>query len=42
MARAVGLVPRSVFGVTPGHYGSDDPSLDHPEFLLVATRPESG
>ena len=39
LARAVGLAVDDVHGVTPGRYRHDDPSLDHPEFLLLARRP---
>lgn len=38
LARMVGLVPVAVHGVTPGDYGRRPPSIDRPEFLLVATR----
>lgn len=36
LARAVGLGVRNVYGVTPGAYGPHPPSIDCPEFLLVA------
>ncbi len=36
MARAVGLRVRAVHGVTPGAYGPHPPSIECPEFLLVA------
>lgn len=39
LARVVGLQPVVVHGVTPGDYGPFVPSLDRPEFLLVAQRP---
>lgn len=39
LARAVGLDPISVFGVTPGVYGPTPPTIDQPEFLLVAVSP---
>ncbi len=39
LARAVGLEPTGVYGVTPGKYGSEAPSVDVPEFLLVASKP---
>lgn len=39
LARAVGLRPRAVHGVTPGAYRADPPSIDTPEFLLIADRP---
>ncbi|MGF1599951.1 MAG: SAM-dependent methyltransferase [Acidimicrobiales bacterium] len=38
LARLVGLRVEAVHGVTPGDYGSRPPSIDRPEFLLVATR----
>ncbi len=38
LARTVGLVPESVFGVTPGAYSAAPPSVDCPEFLLLARR----
>ncbi len=40
LARSVGLVPTSVYGATPGAYGAHPPSVDLPEFLLVASRPD--
>ena len=39
LARTVGLVPKHVYGVTPGDYGPRPPELDRPEFLLVAAHP---
>lgn len=39
LARAVGLEPLAVHGVTPGSYGAGPPATDCPEFLLVARRP---
>lgn len=38
MARLVGLDPIDIYGVTPGDYGYGPPSLDRPEFLLIAQR----
>ena len=38
LARAVGLEPLAVHGVTPGRYGPHPPATDCPEFLLVARR----
>ncbi len=38
LARIVGLTPEHIFGVTPGDYGARPPSLDRPEFLLIARR----
>jgi SAM-dependent methyltransferase len=40
LARAVGLEPLAVHGVTPGDYGERPPAVDRPELLLVARRPE--
>jgi len=39
MAEAAGLHPDHVWSVTPGDYAARPPDLDHPEFLLLATRP---
>ena len=39
MAEAAGLRPDHVWSVTPGDYAPRPPDLEHPEFLLVATRP---
>jgi SAM-dependent methyltransferase len=39
LARAAGLRPRHLWSVTPGDYGARPPSVDTPEFLLVAERP---
>ncbi|MEM9130968.1 MAG: methyltransferase domain-containing protein [Actinomycetota bacterium] len=36
LARTVGLRVRQVYGVTPGAYGPHPPSIECPEFLLVA------
>jgi SAM-dependent methyltransferase len=41
MALAAGLVVDGLAGVAPGRYGDDRPTLEHPEILLVATRPLS-
>jgi SAM-dependent methyltransferase len=41
LARVVGLEALAVYGVTPGRYGRTEPSIDCPEFLLVA-RPSTG
>lgn len=40
LARAVGLTPIALHGVTPGRYSAAPPTTDCPEFLLVANRPE--
>ena len=41
---AVRLLERddAVAGVSPGAYGNDPPTLDHPEILLLATRGTNG
>jgi SAM-dependent methyltransferase len=39
LADAAGLEPRAVWSVSPGAYRADPPSLDTPEFLLVAHKP---
>lgn len=39
LAERAGLVPAHVWSVTPGAYRADRPSLDTPEWLLVAVRP---
>jgi SAM-dependent methyltransferase len=39
LAEAAGLRPDDVWSVTPGGYGARAPDIDHPEFLLLATRP---
>lgn len=39
LARAAGLEVDHVFSVTPGAYRAVPPTLDTPEFLLIATRP---
>lgn len=39
LARAVGLEPEAVHGVTPGRYRAGPPTTDNHEFLLVARRP---
>ncbi len=36
LARIVGLRPLAVYGVAPGKYGRGDPSIEQPEFLLLA------
>ncbi|MEM8925340.1 MAG: methyltransferase domain-containing protein [Actinomycetota bacterium] len=41
MARTVGLAPVAVYGVAPGRYRPESPSIDSPEFLLVARRPDA-
>ncbi len=39
LARLAGLIPERVLGATPGRYGTQPPSLDLEEHLLVARRP---
>jgi SAM-dependent methyltransferase len=39
LAERAGLEVRDLWSVTPGAYRADPPSLDTPEFLLVARRP---
>jgi SAM-dependent methyltransferase len=39
LASAAGLAVDSVAGVAPGKYGDDLPAIEHPELLLLATRP---
>lgn len=36
---AAGLVTEEVFSVTPGDYAARPPDLDHPEWLVVASKP---
>ncbi|HEY5012050.1 MAG TPA: class I SAM-dependent methyltransferase [Acidimicrobiia bacterium] len=38
VAIAAGFAVESICGVAPGRYGSDRPTLEHPEILLVAGR----
>ena len=38
LAAAAGLRVVAVHGVTPGRYGANPPSIDQPEFLLLARR----
>ena len=38
LAEASGLHPDHVWSVAPGDYAARPPDLDHPEFLLLATR----
>jgi SAM-dependent methyltransferase len=39
LAEAADLRPEHVWSVTPGGYAARPPDIEHPEFLLVATRP---
>ena len=38
LCERVGLTVEHVWAVSPGEYASNQPDLDHPEFLVVATR----
>jgi hypothetical protein len=38
LAARAGLVVRSMWSVTPGAYAADPPTIDSPEFLMVAAR----
>lgn len=40
LAIGVGLVPEYVWSVAPGDYARRKPDLEHPEFMLVARKPE--
>jgi SAM-dependent methyltransferase len=40
LAAAAGLRVEHLWAVTPGAYAPDAPDLDHPEFLLLASRPD--
>jgi SAM-dependent methyltransferase len=39
IANGAGLDPEAVFGVSPGAYGREQPTMDHPELLLIARKP---
>ena len=39
LAARAGLEVRDLWSVTPGEYARREPSIDHPEFLMVALRP---
>ena len=39
MAERSGLAVEQLWSVTPGAYAADPPDLDHPEWLLIGTRP---
>jgi SAM-dependent methyltransferase len=41
LALGVGLVPEAVWGVEPGSYGRRPPSVDLPEHMLVARKPDA-
>jgi SAM-dependent methyltransferase len=38
LAARAGLAVRSMWSVTPGAYAADPPTIDSPEFLMVAAR----
>lgn len=40
LSRSVGLVPEHVWAVEPGAYAADPPSIESPEHLLLARKPE--
>lgn len=40
MARMSGLVVEDVWSVGPGAYGRNPPDVEHPEFLVLALRPD--
>jgi SAM-dependent methyltransferase len=42
LGAAAGLEVEAVWSVAPGDYAARPADLDHPEFLLVARRPEAG
>ena len=39
IGNGAGLDPEAVNGVAPGAFGSDSPTMDHPELLLLARKP---
>ena len=41
LALGVGLVPERVWAVEPGAYARNKPDAEHPEFLMVATKPDA-
>src|SRR3989442_11272866 len=42
MAERAGLTVDAIWSVTPGAYARNEPDLEHPEWLLVATKPAAG
>lgn len=42
LALGAGLVPEAIWSVTPGDYARRAPTLDRPELLLLARRPDLG
>lgn len=39
IANGAGLDPQVVYGISPGEYKQQEPSKEHPELLLIASRP---
>ncbi len=39
LAASAGLTVDGIYSVTPGRYGANPPDLDHPELLVLASRP---
>lgn len=39
MCASVGLAPPEIYSVTPGAYAANPPTIDQPEFLVVAAKP---
>jgi SAM-dependent methyltransferase len=39
LALGVGLVPEEIWSVAPGDFARRPPDLDHPEFMMVASKP---
>jgi SAM-dependent methyltransferase len=42
LAESAGLQVDALAGVSPGHYGTVPPTIEHPELLLLATCPSQG
>ena len=40
LAIGVGLIPEEIWAVEPGGFARRPPDLDHPEFMLLARRPD--
>lgn len=40
LAIGVGLIPERIWSVEPGAYGRNEPNIESPEFLMVATKPD--
>ena len=41
IANGAGLDPDAVYGIAPGAYAIQAPTRDHPELLLLATKPKA-